>query len=549
MEQKSCVEIHDIGEDASSFVCQIYNADFGSICALNEDGSEVAFVSRRDDKVQIVEVDKFTDAESDQLKIITPKMPAPAAQVYQLVYADGGRLYIGHRGGQVSVVDPATKAATILEPSAPKGVIATISPSADYIALVEEHKECVDPGKDYNYRATVKGRLGSSVWGLLFGYHDPVHYTKGSDGFIKCIPAPAPLSRLSMKRGVPSSRLLKEPDRTGWGAFYAFDGTLRYRYEISDDFVIRREGINSGDNRGLIKLPASDIEGVPQHLQTDSEGTVFYLGTSSGTKRRIYVIDIANKRIYAYYLKHLKSDIDRIDVHADGAVLVMALRNGQKFIFSCENRKTLCLLNALAREQRLIAINRHVAVFEEGAAARTRIGYIDLTKANASLKYLSRQGAASVALHRDNVCLIDSSAKSIVCLNVTTNETTTVKKGQYGTGSFSQADGIIRTISHNFIYQVLDAKTARQLYAIRLPSIFRQKDKSPTLISSDGQRVLVQRHHTLCIFEISDPDFSRKMQAAKESTRARRVEKASFLSKMGLENNDSFFEQHLRPTE
>ena len=39
---KQALEVHDIGKDASKLVCQI-NASVGHICALNEDGSEVAF--------------------------------------------------------------------------------------------------------------------------------------------------------------------------------------------------------------------------------------------------------------------------------------------------------------------------------------------------------------------------------------------------------------------------------------------------------------------------------------------------------------------------
>ena len=92
-----------------------------------------------------------------------------------------------------------------------------------------------------------------------------------------------------------------------------------------------------------MKLPDSTIEGIRQYLQTNSDGTVFYLGTGNYKKRYIYVIDMANKSINEHYSKHLRSDIVKIDTPSNGEILVMTLQSGQKFLFSCENRQTPCV--------------------------------------------------------------------------------------------------------------------------------------------------------------------------------------------------------------
>ena len=108
-------EIYDIGNDASKLVCQIDVAEFVyTICALNENGSEAAFVNSKAE-LRIVDVGKVAGVKVDQPAIVTIKVPESVAQIYKLVYADGGKLHVLHAGRKVSFFDPLTKEFILLE--------------------------------------------------------------------------------------------------------------------------------------------------------------------------------------------------------------------------------------------------------------------------------------------------------------------------------------------------------------------------------------------------------------------------------------------------
>ena len=103
---------------------------------------------------------------------------------------------------------------------------------------------------------------------------------------------------------------------------------------LDDDLVVHRKAINSDDDRGSVKLPASVVKGDPQYLQINSDGTVFYLATKENKKRYIYVIDVGRKRVYEHYLEHLESDIVEISVHLDGKIVGVILQDQAVLIFS-----------------------------------------------------------------------------------------------------------------------------------------------------------------------------------------------------------------------
>lgn len=50
-------------------------------------------------------------------------------------------------------------------------------------------------------------------------------------------------------------------------------------------------------------------------MQTNSDGTVFYVAIKRNKRRYIYVIDVARKRVYEHHPKHLESDIAEIKAH------------------------------------------------------------------------------------------------------------------------------------------------------------------------------------------------------------------------------------------
>ena len=92
-------EINDIGKDASKLVCHFDAADFGYLCALNEDGSEAAFVNSTE--LRIVDVGKVAGVKADQPAIVTINDPASTGWTNQLVYDDGGKLHLLHDGDKV----------------------------------------------------------------------------------------------------------------------------------------------------------------------------------------------------------------------------------------------------------------------------------------------------------------------------------------------------------------------------------------------------------------------------------------------------------------
>ena len=98
------LEIHDISKDTSKLGCQIDVADFAYYCALNEDGSEAAFVDSADE-LRIVEVGKANGSAMDQSVVATVKASESLRWIRELVYSDGGKLHARHEGGKISLFD------------------------------------------------------------------------------------------------------------------------------------------------------------------------------------------------------------------------------------------------------------------------------------------------------------------------------------------------------------------------------------------------------------------------------------------------------------
>ena len=71
-----------------------------TLCALNEDGSEAAFVNGSRDELRIVDVDKVVGDKVDQSAIVTVKVPESLGGIYKLVYSDGNKLHVLHRWRQ-----------------------------------------------------------------------------------------------------------------------------------------------------------------------------------------------------------------------------------------------------------------------------------------------------------------------------------------------------------------------------------------------------------------------------------------------------------------
>ena len=357
----------------------------------------------------------------------------------------------------------------------------------------------------------VKRKFKNTDWKDLYGYENPRRCATAS----AVLPEKATLTQardaLSQSTPAPLTHLTTIPVTER--SLCAFDGNLKHRYVLDDDLVVHRKAINSDDDRGLVKLPASVVKGDPQRLQTNSDGTVFYLATRMNKKHYIYVIDVARRRVYEHHLKRLESDIVEIRAHLDDKIVEAILQEQAVLIFSWESQR-LRLLNKLMGGKGLVGVSQSIAVFEEReSTGLTTIGYFDITKANASLCSLPYRNAKFVALDKNDVYLIN--ARSIVRFNVKTKETATIKK-HHAVRSSHVHDGIIRIVDHDFVYRLFDLKTFRQRYATRLPSFTRQRDKKlHTAISGDGLRVMVSQPDASHLFEIVDQSSSTRCRPSR----------------------------------
>ena len=164
------LEIHDISKDTSKLVCQIDGTGIRYNCALNEDGSEAAFVNSKGNELRIMEVDKVSGSAMDQPAIVTVKVSESLGRIYKLVYSDGGKLHVLHVRGKTSLFDPSTKELVLLDaPEKGQEVIdSAISPNADYIAALRYVGE--EESTKYIYRTIVKRKCNDGDWKDLFGY-------------------------------------------------------------------------------------------------------------------------------------------------------------------------------------------------------------------------------------------------------------------------------------------------------------------------------------------------------------------------------------------
>ena len=163
-------EIYDVSKDAGELISRIEVSFRASLCALNEDGSEAAFVI--DSKLLIAEVDKVNGSAIDQSAIAKVKIPdSLEALIIRLVYSDGGKLHAFDTGGNVSLYDPSTKELIISEAPQKRQLVtlAAISPNADCIAFLKKSDKVGKNGKAI-YRTVVKGKLRSADLKLCFGY-------------------------------------------------------------------------------------------------------------------------------------------------------------------------------------------------------------------------------------------------------------------------------------------------------------------------------------------------------------------------------------------
>ena len=165
------LEIHDISKDASKLVCQFDAAGFAYECALNEDGSEAAFVSyvSGEVRIRIMKVDKVAGDKADQPAIVVVKFPRSVGRVWKLIYADGDKLHVLQTGGKVSLFDPSTKELVLLEAPQEEMVVGwAISPNADYISILQKSDKVGKNGRPI-YRTIVKRKLGKPDQMNLFG--------------------------------------------------------------------------------------------------------------------------------------------------------------------------------------------------------------------------------------------------------------------------------------------------------------------------------------------------------------------------------------------
>lgn len=162
------LEIRDIGKDASRLACQISRAGFINTGALNEDGSEAAFV--KGGELRIVDVGK---AARDKIEpaIVTVKIPVSLGRIDRLVYSGGGKLHVLHNGNRVSLFDPLTKTLIPIEvpQEGQKIARAAMSPNADYLATLQ-HVSKEERGERGTYRTTVRRKPTKDDWRDLFGH-------------------------------------------------------------------------------------------------------------------------------------------------------------------------------------------------------------------------------------------------------------------------------------------------------------------------------------------------------------------------------------------
>ena len=170
VEVRKWFEIHDISKDASELVCQI-DLGFGYTCALNEGGNEAAFIDANRD-LTIMKVDKVVCGKACPSVLVTVKIPASIMQIYKLVYADGGKLHVLHDWSKISLIDPSTKELIRLEGPQEGHVFnrLTISPNADYVAILLGFGERNESGRFKKYQTVVKRKLGKADWKIFFGY-------------------------------------------------------------------------------------------------------------------------------------------------------------------------------------------------------------------------------------------------------------------------------------------------------------------------------------------------------------------------------------------
>lgn len=100
------LEIYDIDKDTSKLICQIDTIGSIFACALNENGSEAAFVGN-DHSLQILEVDKVVGVKADQFAIIEV-LPVERI-IYQLLHDDENKLHVLHDECKVSLFNRSTK--------------------------------------------------------------------------------------------------------------------------------------------------------------------------------------------------------------------------------------------------------------------------------------------------------------------------------------------------------------------------------------------------------------------------------------------------------
>ena len=163
------LEVHDISKEASKLVCQIDRTDFMCACALNEDGSEAAFVTY-EGELRIMNVDKVVEDKIDQPAIVT--VARSTESIDRLVYDNGGKLHVLHAGGKVSLFDPSTRELILLEApqEGQKMIRSAISPNADYIAVLIGIGEADKYEVFEKWQTIVKRKLKDHDWADLFGY-------------------------------------------------------------------------------------------------------------------------------------------------------------------------------------------------------------------------------------------------------------------------------------------------------------------------------------------------------------------------------------------
>lgn len=158
------LDIHNVDKDTSKLVCQMDAPFWLYTCALNEDGSEAAFVSNEnfftaeDGVLRIMKVDAAIGSNVDQSAIVTVKIPKSVGRIDKLVYDDKGNLHVLHDGVKISLIDPLTREFILLEaPQEGQSVISVaISPNAEYIAILRKG-ERRDGG--FGYQTIVKRKL------------------------------------------------------------------------------------------------------------------------------------------------------------------------------------------------------------------------------------------------------------------------------------------------------------------------------------------------------------------------------------------------------